>query len=183
MELINTFLILFLFAAVSIIWQTLHNGISPMPTLGKVKRRFLQTLPNPGKGTILELGAGWGSLAFPIARKYPNHQVVAYENSFVPYWFCRLRLLCTPLKNLTIIRGNFFNASFSDASLIVCYLYPGAMRRLGEKFQHEVSLDCLIATHTFSLPGLSPIYEERVSDIYHTSIFHYAAPTKRKKNP
>lgn len=48
----------------SIIRFSFKNGIPPIPTSLKVKRAFLHSLPQHLEGTILELGAGKGSLAF-----------------------------------------------------------------------------------------------------------------------
>lgn len=164
---------LLLLAAGSIIWQSIKNGISPMPTSSKVKQRFLSSLPQNLNKTIYELGAGWGTLAFPIARLYPQAQVIGYESSLIPYLFCKLRLAYTPVPNLSFRRQNFFNADLSDASLVVCYLYPGAMHKLKLKFQDELSPSATIATHTFTLPGWKPIYQEVVNDLYNTIIYHY----------
>lgn len=164
---------LVLIAVASVLWSTLKNGISPMPTTRRVKIKFIDSLPKQIIGPIYELGAGWGSLAFPLADRYPLCKVIAYENSFVPYVFCRLRLMWYPLPNLTIVRKSFFQVSLSDASLVVCYLFPGAMSQLKGKFQDELSDRTIIATHTFSIPGWQPIYQEDVKDLYHTTIYHY----------
>lgn len=168
-------LFLVLLAAVSIVWSTLRNGISPMPTSSKVKRQFIESLPKQITGSIYELGAGWGSLAFPLAERYPLCTVLAYENSLVPYLFCRLRLIWYPLPNLQFVHKNFFQVSLSDASLVACYLFPDAMRKLKDKFRNELPPQALIATHTFAIPGWQPIFTVTVDDLYHTVIYHYSA--------
>lgn len=166
-------LIIMLAAAGSVVWSSVRNGISPMPTSRKVKRRFLNTLPEQVGGTILELGAGWGSLAFPIARRYPDSMVIAYESSWIPYLYCRLRQLWQPLPNLRIVCDDFYNVPFNGASLVVCYLYPGAMNRLKDKFLKELPPGAAVATHTFALPDWPPDHTETINDLYHTKIYHY----------
>ena len=38
-------------------------------------------MPEHLVGDILELGAGWGTLAFPLAALFPDNRVLAYELS------------------------------------------------------------------------------------------------------
>lgn len=166
---------LFIFIIGSIVWSSLRNGITPTPTSSKVKHHFIAALPKILKGPILELGAGWGTLAFPLARRYPHNLVIAYESSLMPYLFCKLRHLCNPLPNLTFKRKNFFDENFQEAALVVCYLYPGAMRKLKEKFKQELKKGTLIATHTFAIPGDVPVFTDVVDDLYRTRIYHYIA--------
>ena len=172
------FLVLLICAFFSIVWFTLKNGISPMPTSAKVKHVFLNSLPTKNSGAILELGAGWGTLAFALAARYPNCKVLAYENSWVPFIFCKIRYFVTPYSNLKFVRCNFFDKSFSQATLIVCYLYPGAMEKLQIKFEQELEKDTLIATHTFSLRERKPFLVIHVKDLYNTPIFHYRIKNK-----
>ena len=53
---------------------TLITGISPVPTTPRVARAMLALLPDDVGGTIYELGAGWGTLALALARRYPRAQ-------------------------------------------------------------------------------------------------------------
>lgn len=157
----------------SIVWSSLRYGISPMPTSSKVKECVLNSLPSEIEGNILELGAGWGTIAFPLAKRYPNNAVIAYEISWIPYLFCKARLWIDPTPNLKVIRKDFFQDSFREASLVFCYLYPGAMERLKEKFATELPPKALIVTHTFRIPGWTPIYMKSVNDLYQTCVYHY----------
>ncbi len=170
---LSIFLFFCFFVLISIVWFTLKNGISPMPTSSKVKKAFLDTLPKTINGDILELGAGWGTLAFALAKRYPNCTVKAYENSWFPYFICKIRQLISPLPNLKFKCQNFFKISFGQSGLVVCYLYPGAMKKLRDKFDQELDQQTLIATHTFSIIGWSPIFSYRVNDLYGTLIYHY----------
>lgn len=167
------FFIFILILLLLIVAWSLKNGIGPMPTAPKAKKVLLDHLPQSWKGTIYELGAGWGTLAFPIAKKYPNCTVVAYENSPIPYLFLRLRLLFSRSKNLEIKFQNFFLADFEDADMIVCYLYPGAMRKLKEKFEEELKHGALIVSNTFSIPGWNSFETYVVPDMYRSQIYMY----------
>jgi len=157
---------------VSIVVWTIKNGISPMPTSPKVKRRLLEILPVV-QGRIYELGSGWGTLAFSLSRHYPEAQIIGFETSPVPYWISKLCLNLSSSRNLTFERRDFFNVELKDATMVVCYLYPGAMRKLGEKLIQELKPGALIISHTFALPGWEPKATYEVDDLYRTKIYIY----------
>ena len=70
------------FLILLVVIYTFRTGISPAPTTGKVNRELWKLLPEKVDGTVYELGSGWGTLAVPLARRYPH--VVAYELSPLP---------------------------------------------------------------------------------------------------
>ena len=166
------FIFIFLILSLIVGWS-LKNGISPMPTTPQAKRVLLGNLPQHWSGTILELGSGWGTLAFPLARKYPNCTILAYENSPIPYFISKIRLLFSRDKNLKFKRQDFFEANFEDGTMIVCYLYPRAMQKLKEKFERELTKGTLITSNTFSIPGWKVHKAFEIHDMYHSKIYVY----------
>jgi hypothetical protein len=167
------FLLFLIFALLSIVYWSWRNGISPMPSSRKAKRCLLGALSMDIRGPIFELGSGWGTLAFPLARKFPECHVKAYENSLIPFLFSKCRHHLDPLPNLKFYHGDFFKVPLGEARLVVCYLYPEAMRRLKTKFQQELLPGAWLISNTFSIAGWKPkrIYE--VGDLYRTKIFLY----------
>jgi hypothetical protein len=161
----------------SIVIYTLLTGISPMPTLGKVQRQLLPLIEPGLDGTILELGAGWGTLAFALADRCPRAKVIAFELSPLPFAVCWLRQRFAPRPNLELRHQDFFRASFTGASLVVCYLFPGAMTRLAPKLAAELAPGTRILSHTFALRGWTPQRTLVVDDLYRTPIYLYVVPT------
>ena len=84
-------LIAALLTLASVVWSTLRFHISPMPSSPRARRAILSWIPADTTGEIFELGAGWGSLAIPIARQCAHAHVVACEGSPVPYRWLRSR--------------------------------------------------------------------------------------------
>lgn len=166
MELI--FLIL-LIAGASLIWYSIRFGITPMPTSFKVKRKLLETLPKEDFKKIYELGSGWGTLAKPLAERYQKAHVIGLEISWVPYLFSLLK----QTANLKFLRQDFFTCDLSEADLVVCYLYPDAMRRLAKKFDAELGKETVVISHTFAIPGKKPEKTLIVDDLYVTKIYFY----------
>jgi hypothetical protein len=163
----------FLFIFLSILFWSFKNGISPMPTSPFVKKKLLAIPCSFSQGKVYELGSGWGTLAFAFAKKYPEREVEAFETSLVPYLFSRFRLYCFPQKNLHFHRIDFFSGPLQDAVLVICYLYPKAMEKLKDKFDRELPLECIVLSHTFAVPGLPPIEQIVLGDLYRTKIYVY----------
>lgn len=168
------FLLTLVMGSLSIVYWTIKNGISPMPTSSLVAAELLSALPENIDGPIYELGAGWGTLAFPLAKKYPLNHIKAFENSLVPYCFCCLRKIIFPQQNLSFYRSDFFKSPLNDASLVICYLFPKAMSKLKPKINLELQPCTLIVSNTFSIPGLKPLKIIELPDIYHSKIYIYS---------
>jgi hypothetical protein len=152
---------------------TFYTGISPVPTSRKVKNLLLENLPDISTGSIFELGSGWGTLAFPVAGKFPLVPVNAYEISPVPWFYSRIRKLIISRKNLTLYRKNFHNISLKDASLIICYLHPGGMKRLKRKFEKELKPGAVIMCNTFQIDGWEPAAVHEIDKLYDNIIYIY----------
>lgn len=151
---------------------SLHYGISPMPTSGKVKKVLLDLLP-PLEGNLYELGSGWGHLLFPLARLFPHAIIHAYEGSPIPWIYSKLVQKILHLPNVCIHRKNFYSISLSESSCVFCYLYPGAMSKLKKKFENELKLGTIVVSHTFAIPGWIPEKVVSVNDLWRTKIYLY----------
>ncbi|KIC74541.1 hypothetical protein DB41_IJ00120 [Neochlamydia sp. TUME1] len=164
-------LLLLLFILI-IVWS-IKNGIGPMPTSPPVKQILLDNLPLQEKGLIYELGAGWGTLAFLLAHKYPQCTILAYESSPIPYFFCRIRHFFSRSPHLHLQYHDFFKANLTDAKMIICYLYPVAMQKLKKKFEEELPKGAWVVTHTFAVPSWKAEQIIEVPDLYSTKIYIY----------
>jgi predicted RNA methylase len=149
------------------------TGISPVSSTFKSRKKIIKTIPVTQKGYIYELGAGWGALAIPLARRCPGATVVAYELSPVPYLFMKLRTSMFGPWNLKLVRRDFLNDDLSKASLVVCYLYPGAMAKLSSKLVMELKPSAKVISNTFKIPSWTPSAIQNIEDVMCPQIFHY----------
>ena len=163
-------------AAASVLFFALRLGIGPVPTSPAVRRVVLAQVPADTRGPIHELGAGWGGLALALAARCPGARVVAFERSPVPRWVLRLRCRLLRRANVEVRGDDFFAVSHREAQLVVCYLFTGAMARLGEKLRAELQPGAQVVSHTFHLRGWTPARVARADDVYRTEVFSYVAP-------
>lgn len=145
-----------LLAIASIIYYGIRLGITPMPSSRKAVATFIDLIPDSTHGKIVDLGSGWGTLAYPIAKRFPNSQVVGYELSPIPWLYSRLKGLFVRRPNLTLHRQSVFTAELSEVDVVVVYLHPAAMRKLGPKFERELRSGTLILSNTFPVPTWKP---------------------------
>jgi hypothetical protein len=161
---------------------TIRTGISPVPTTPRVAAEIFEScppedlIPAEAGGAVYELGSGWGHLALALARRFPERAVVGYELSPLPWLVSRLLLRVRPRLNLTLRRADFWDADLGDAALVVCYLYPGAMRRLREKFERELPQGALVVSNAFLVPGWRPLETRHAADQYGTPVYLYRMP-------
>jgi len=156
-----------------ILGYTLVTGAPPTPTSPKVKAAMLSLLPEDVEGAIFELGSGWGTLAFPLARRYPRTRVAAYELSPVPWAFARARHMLTSLPNLEILRADYHTAPLGEAGLVVVYIHRPAMVKLKAKLEAELRPGAVVLSNFFSIPGWTPQKETTAGDLYRSKVFLY----------
>ncbi len=165
-----------LLTAVLLVVYVLRTGTSPMPSGPRARNRVLSSVSAEVGGVLYELGSGWGTLAFPLADRFPDCEVRAYELSPVPWLVSWLRQKIAPRRNLCLRREDFFGVSLSEASAVCCYLDPGAMRRLAVKLEREALPGTLVVSHTFSIPGWRPLVAHPLHDLYDSRIYVYRVP-------
>ena len=144
-----------------------------MPTNRRAKKALLALIPPLKEGVIFELGSGFGTLAFSLAKQFPQKTVIGYEISPVPYFFSLITVKLLKINNLHFIRRDFLACSLENAALCVCYLSPKGMNQLERKFALELTDHAFVISNTFAFPKWTPERVSQVADLYHSKIFLY----------
>jgi hypothetical protein len=167
-------------AMLSIVFFSWRNGITPMPASAKVRHAVADDVNRLAKGgTIVEAGSGWGTLAFHLARHCPGWKIIGIENSPVPLWISQLFLLFLTLVKdkahsvISFTHGDIYAYPYSNTDVIVCYLYPGAMKRFSEILDRQHSFGGRIISVCFALPGRKPERTITCRDLYRTKVYIY----------
>lgn len=163
-------MILFFFAllvVLSICFDTARLGISPMPTSKKARGVVRTTIRESSK--VYELGSGWGTLAIELSQ---SNEVIALEKAWVPWLFSKLNNAVRG-GTVKILRQNIYSLKYSDADVIFCYLYPGAMRKLAPKLEKELKMGATVLSNTFQIPGRTPAEVLEINDWFRTKIYVY----------
>lgn len=169
--------LLLVFTLFSIFVSTLRTGIPPRPS-HLAARSFLikqaeQLLGSSSGQVLIDLGSGWGHLVVPLARRFPQHQIIGYEVSWVPWLVTQLLKKLLGLNNLQVYRKDFFQEDLSQADLVFCYLLRPSMLKLAERFSSLDSHPRLVLSHFFTLPGYSPARIWQLPDWYQSPCYLY----------
>lgn len=148
-----------------------------MPSSKKARQGIASLIPD-SKAAIFELGSGWGHLAFSLSRHFPNAAIHAFEGSYLPWLVSVMGKQLLLRTNVRIKRKNFYSVSLQEAEGIVCYLYPGAMQKLKEKFEKELKPGTFIISHSFSIPGWIPEKELEINDLCRSRLYYYRVKCK-----
>lgn len=181
--------VLALAVLLSVVWivvDTWRNGISPMPTSKAVRVAVAGEVNRiPGYSTVVEAGSGWGTLGLDIVRHCPGKRLIGIENSSLPLWCSQLLALIfarlphsgngpKPLPGrLRFIRGDIYRRSYADADMVLCYLFPGAMERLADKFNQELPPGAVVISIFFALPDRQPARTVTCRDPLRTKVYVY----------
>lgn len=161
-----------LLAVLSIVWHSWRNGISPMPASSPVRRAVAAELLRLGpRGSAVEAGSGWGSLALHTARRCPGWRLIGIENSPLP--LAVSRLLARRRPEMRFMRGDLFAYPYEDADAVICYLYPGAMNRLAPLLRRHLAPGACVISVCFALPGWTPVRTVVCADLYRTPVYVY----------
>lgn len=176
-------------AALSIIWMSWRNGITPMPSSPRVRRAVAEEVNGIGEGGLLvEAGSGWGTLGVYLAKHCEGWRVLGVENSPLPLAFSRVAAWLTfgvrPVAGaagdavpfVKFLKDDIYRISYREAQAVVFYLYPGAMRRLGPLLAEQLAPGASIVSVCFALPGWKPEKTIVCKDIYRTRIYVYKKP-------
>ncbi len=161
-----------------IFFQAILTGVPPVSTSPQARSVLLDVIPPGLGGVIYELGSGWGGLARSLARQDLSSTVVAFEVSLLPWAVSRLCCALNPLPNLIIERRDFHARSLTNAAGVVCYLYPGGMKKLKSKLETELPDGAWVISNTFAVPGWKPERRVRVDGVLSSSVYLYRMPAE-----
>ncbi|MDO3411809.1 class I SAM-dependent methyltransferase [Saccharibacillus sp. CPCC 101409] len=159
-----------------IVYASVRNGISPMPTSRPVRRMVMREIGRlPNRGHIVEAGSGFGTLALNLTRRFPLCKVTGVENSLIPLLSSRLLASANrmPRSRLSFRRGDLFAYEYENADLVVCYLHPAAMRRLGPILRERVADGTRVVSVFFAFDDWEPDTIAVCGDLYRTKVYTY----------
>lgn len=172
MEILSSLIILAAVIAVALneVFQQ-KMGVSPMPTVGRVRRAMIAAIPQSFAGDIYELGAGWGGITFAAAKKCPKGRIIAVEYSPLPFAVLWLRSKFS--TNVIAKRADFFTLDLSGAGVVLCYLTNPLMEKLEPKLANELKHDALVISSTFRMKDWQPVETIETKGWWQTSIYIY----------
>lgn len=140
------------FLLLLIFWGTAKGDV-PLFLSGSAASEVLaDIIEREHADSLIDLGAGIGSVVIPVAKRFPGLDVVAVERAPIPYLILRWR--CRFMHNIKVQRDNFWNCDLSGYDVVYAFLSPSVMERLGEKCRQEMNKgEGVLVSSCFPLPN------------------------------
>jgi len=143
------FLVFFLFILVValMLFYTEFFGAGYFPASDRVVKRMIQFSRLGKKDVFYDMGCGDGRVlmrAAPFCKK-------AIGIEIDPLRYILARFNTRKIRNIHVLRGNFFSNNLKDADVVFIYLQKWSNRRLKDKFLKEMKPGSVIVSHCWTL--------------------------------
>jgi len=154
-----------------IFWSTVVGGIPLFLSSSAVSEALSQQVAERYADSLVDLGAGIGSVVLPVAKRCPELSILAIENAPLPWLVLTWR--CRNFNNIEVRRSNFWHFDISDYAIIFAFLSPVVMSKLKKKCALEMRHDGVLISSSFEVPDWQPVDVLQLADRAKTKIFLY----------
>lgn len=140
-----------------------------VPSFGRQKKAMIEKISAQLEQSrrplnVLDPGCGTGTLLIALAEKFPNHKFTGVEWNRTTAAIAAFRT--RKLKNVSILRRDMFDFSFSGFDIIACFLMQPLMERFGAKLKKECRPGTTVYSNSFYIPGERPAEVIEVKGFY-----------------
>ncbi len=153
--------------------MNLWIGVPSVPTPMPIVRAMIDLADLKEHETIVDLGAGDGRLLIEAKRQFPGICARGWE--IIPtVWLMGIFRMIMFRTRVKLFCGDALKADVSDADVVFLYLFPPLLQKLVDCFDRDLKPGTRVLSHTFRLPGKTPISDRKVKGYMgETSIFLY----------
>jgi ribosomal protein L11 methylase PrmA len=148
-----------------------------VPTMSEFINGFFELTSVSSSDVVYDLGSGDGRLLFAAIEKGAGRCVgIDIDSKKVD----EARELAREKgldDKVTFIEGDFLDQDLSEATVILCYLFPEALRALRPKFERELKPGTRIVSEVFSVLGWK---ENLVKEINRKNFNLYIMPPEKE---
>lgn len=128
--------------------------------------------------TCVEIGAGIGSVALPLARQCPTLRIAAWERAPLPWLLARWR--SRRQANVAVRRLNLWQQSLAGYDLGFAFLSPAVMAQIGDKVRAEMRPGSLFVSSSFAIPDWRTESVIELADPRATRLYCYRVAERRE---
>ncbi len=110
-----------------------------------------ELLPHNRALRIIDIGSGLGGLVLYLDQRYPQHQVLGVELSWLPWLFSWLRAHLLK-RRAQFLRVDYADLDFAQFDVVFAYLSPAAMPALWHKACTEMRAGSILLSNEFIVP-------------------------------
>ncbi len=137
----------------------LRTRVPFVPTHAGDIKFIVEKLKLSPTDAFYDLGSGNGKVVF-LVNELSGAKTVGFELGWWTILFAKIRLKILDLRfkrkhSIKFKNQDFFQANWSEANIIYCYLYPPLMGRIEEKFLAELKPGSIAIVRDFPFPTMS----------------------------
>lgn len=144
------------FAVLVIMFTEMLNFVQThVPFVPTAKIDLIDMIARAGitrEDLVYDLGSGNGKVVFTVEQQ-TGARAKGFQRGGWTQWYAQLRKRLTGSKT-EFVTGNFFDHSWSEATVIYAYLYPFLMRSVEEKALEDCRPGTKLVVRDFYLPTL-----------------------------
>ncbi|OAI10370.1 hypothetical protein A1359_16800 [Methylomonas lenta] len=137
-----------------VFWGTVKGDVPLFLSSPAVSQALSTIVQREQADSLIDLGAGIGSVVVPLANRFPQMHITAVEQAPIPWLILVWR--CRKFKSVKIYRDNFWDYPLANYSVVFAFLSPKVMTRLDEKCRNELAVGNLLVASTFPVPDRIP---------------------------
>jgi hypothetical protein len=154
-----------------VFWGTVKGDVPLFLSSSAVADALQNIVDREHAQSMIDLGAGIGSVTVPLAAHNPGMKIESWERAPIPWGITAWR--SRRLSNATVIRQNLWTCDLSRFDVVFAFLSPAPMPQLGEKALREMRPGSLLVSSTFIIPGWEPESIVDLQDHMHTRLYCY----------
>ena len=146
-----------------LIYPVFLGGFGWQPTpIDRVREMLSMADVKPGD-TVYDLGSGDGRIIAVAAKEF-GARAVGIEIDPVRVLLSRLRI--RGLRDVAVVRGNFFKADLGDATVVTLFQRAGTNNALRDKFVSELKPGSRVVSFVYDIEGWTPSKVNEKARIY-----------------
>ncbi len=147
-----------------------------VPTQPEYVDAFFDLAPVSSNDVVYDLGSGDGRLLLAAAEKGAGKCVgVDIDPDRVTAGRQAAKNKGVDSK-VTFIESDVLDVDLSEASVVVCYLYPSASAALRPKFEKELKPGTRVVMESFEVPGWKPA---KTRELDYKNFYYYTMPPEK----
>lgn len=154
-----------------VFWGTVKGDVPLFLSSSAVTEALKEIVDRENAGSLIDLGAGIGSVTVPLAQHRPDMTIEAWERAPIPWMMTAWR--SRKLTNTKVFRKSLWECDLSPYDVVFAFLSPAPMPQLGEKALREMHPGSLLVSSTFSIPGWEPESIAAIEDRMQTILYCY----------
>lgn len=159
---------------VLVFWGTIKGDVPLFLSSNTVAEALSKVIERERSTSLIELGAGIGSVVVPLATRHPHLKITALEHAPLPWLILRWR--CRTLGNVEIVRQNLWQHDLAPYPIAFAFLSPLVMARLAAKVNAEMKPGSVLISSSFPIPNWPSDITSTLDDRRQTRLYGYRIP-------